>query len=633
MKRYIYLIMLFVSLTAFRESGSRSLSGTVYSSDDKNPLPGVAVAIKGTKIRSFTDANGRYTITIANERSILIFSYLGYQDMEVKAGKSTKIDVSLKPLTANLNEIMIVGYGTQRKESLTASSQYFPPNRNMQTTLNSKVAGMPIRGKISRLPNETESYKGVSENKFTDPKTTPLSTFAVDVDAASYSNMRRFINNGMMPQKDAIRIEEMINYFHYDLAGPVNGAPVAINTELSIAPWNPQHRLLRIGLKAKSVKTDKLPPSNFVFLIDVSGSMTDYNKLPLVKSAMKLLVDQLRPVDHVSIVTYAGNAGLKLPSTAGDQKIKIKDAIETLEAGGSTAGGAGIKLAYNIARANFIKGGNNRIVLATDGDFNVGASSDGDMEQMIENERKSGVSLSALGFGMGNLKDSKLETIADKGHGNYAYIDNISGARKAMVTEFGATMFTVAKDVKLQIEFNPAIVQGYRLIGYENRLLEKEDFNNDQKLGGDMGVGHTVTALYEIIPAGIDDSFANMVDPLKYQKTIQNQVTNKSDEMVTIKFRYKSPDAEKSKMEQVSIKDVPLPLAKTTIDFRFASAVAELGMLLRNSEYKQQSDYGRLIARAKLAKGKDSEGYRAEFINLAESAQLLSNTGITETVK
>lgn len=634
MKRYIYLIMLFVSLTGFRDSSRRTITGTVFSNDDKKPLPGVSVAIKGNKLPTSTDVNGRYTINIANENSLLVFSVLGYQNLEIKVGKSNKIDVSLKPLTANLKEVMVVGYGTQRKESLTASVHQFSANHTMQTTLSSKVAGMPIRGKLRSFPNDTESYQSIAENKFTDPKTTPLSTFAVDVDAASYSNVRRFINNGVLPEKDAVRIEEMINYFHYDLAGPVNGAPVAINTELSTAPWNPQHRLLRIGLKAKTVKTDKLPAANFVFLIDVSGSMTDYNKLPLVKSAMKLLVDQLRPVDQVSIVTYAGNAGLRLPGTPGDQKIKIKDAINTLEAGGSTAGGAGIKLAYQIARTNFIKGGNNRIVLATDGDFNVGASSDGDMEQIIENERKSGISLSALGFGMGNLKDSKLETIADKGHGNYAYIDNISEAIKAIVTEFGATMFTVAKDVKLQVEFNPVSVQGYRLIGYENRLLEKEDFNNDQKIGGDMGVGHTVTALYEIIPAGLTDSFTNLVDPLKYQKTINNQLLNPSNEMVTIKFRYKNPDAQKSKMEQVSIKDVPLPISKTSDDFRFASAVAEFGMLLRNSDYKQQSAYSRLIARAQLAKGKDEEGYRAEFINLAKSAKLLSKvSGITESEK
>jgi len=383
---------------------------------------------------------------------------------------------------------------------------------------------------------------------------------------------------------------------------------------------------LRIGLQAKSIKTDQLPPSNFVFLIDVSGSMSDYNKLPLVKAAMKLLVDQLRAIDHVAIVTYAGNAGLRLPSTSGNQKTKIKEAIETLEAGGSTAGGEGIKLAYSTAMENFAKGGNNRIVLATDGDFNIGASSDGDMEQIITKERQSGISISVLGFGMGNIKDSKMEIIADKGHGNYAYIDNISEARKAIVTEFGGTLFTVAKDVKLQIEFNPAKVQAYRLLGYENRLLEKEDFNNDKKIGGDMGVGHTVTALYEIIPANINDSYTNSVDPLKYQKTKETAAGNASAELVTIKFRYKMPQAEKSKMEKVSIKDEPIAFSKTSDDFRFASAVAELGLLLRDSEFKQQASYNSLITRAKMAKGKDEEGYRTEFISLAESAQLISKS-------
>lgn len=335
----------------------------------------------------------------------------------------------------------------------------------------------------------TESYAGFTENKFLNALEEALSTFAIDVDAASYSNFRRFINNGQLPPLDAVRIEEMVNYFQYDLQGPSGREPVAIHTELATAPWNPEHHLLRIGLKAKSIPTENLPASNLVFLIDVSGSMMGANRLPLAKSSVKMLVDQLRDKDHVAIVTYAGSADVALESTPGSQKTKIKDAIEALSAGGSTAGGAGLQLAYRTARQHFIKGGNNRIILASDGDFNVGASSDGDMEQLIAKERESGVSLSVLGFGMGNLKDSKMELLANKGHGNYAYIDNIPEARKAMVTEFGGTLFTVAKDVKVQVEFNATKVQAYRLLGYENRLLEKQDFNNDATLGGDMGVG------------------------------------------------------------------------------------------------------------------------------------------------
>lgn len=625
MKRNIYLIMLFLSLAGFRNSSTRTISGTVNDMENGSVLPGVFVQVSGSRIKTQTDNRGHYSITVNEGQTDLVFTYAGYNTQRVKIGKSDILNVQLQPTSASLDEVVVVGYGAREKKVAYAVQNIAPASACMQSRVAGKI--IPNSNQTIYYEQNTESYKGVTENNFNDPKTTPLSTFAVDVDAASYSNVRRYINGGILPPKDAVRIEEMINYFHYDLAGPVNTDPVAIHTELSAAPWNPEHRLLRIGLKAKSVNTDKLPASNFVFLIDVSGSMADYNKLPLVQASMKLLVDQLRETDHVAIVTYAGNAGLELASTPGDQKTKIKEAIDRLGAGGSTAGGEGIRLAYKIARENFVKKGNNRIVLATDGDFNVGASSDDDMEKIITTERQSGVSISVLGFGMGNLKDSKMETIADKGHGNYAYIDNISEARKAIVTEFGGTLFTVAKDVKLQIEFNPAKVQAYRLLGYENRLMAKEDFNNDQKIGGDMGVGHTVTALYEIIPAGVHDNFTNSVDPLKYQKTKENLVSNNSSEMVTIKFRYKTPDTDKSKMEKVSIMDQPVALVKTSADFRFASAVAELGLILRDSEFKQHADYSSLITRAKNAKGKDEEGYRTEFINLAESAKLLSKSG------
>jgi Ca-activated chloride channel family protein len=398
---------------------------------------------------------------------------------------------------------------------------------------------------------------------------------------------------------------------------------VAINTELSAAPWNSKHRLLRIGLKAKTIATDKLPASNLVFLIDVSGSMDEPNKLPLVQSSLKMLVNQLRPQDKVAIVVYAGAAGVVLPATTGDKKTTINNAIDNLQAGGSTAGGAGIKLAYKIAQENLTKGGNNRVMLATDGDFNVGASSDDDMEKLIEKERESGISLSVLGFGMGNYKDSKMETLADKGNGNYAYIDNITEARKTLISEFGGTLFTIAKDVKLQVEFNPAKVQAYRLVGYENRALNKEDFNNDKKDAGDMGSGHTVTAFYEIVPAGVKDDYSGSVDPLKYQKPKTVAYSSTSDEMLTIKFRYKQPTSSVSKMSHVEVYDKPVALASTSTDFRFAAAVAEFGMLLRDSQFKQHSTYDQAIKMARTAKGDDAEGYRAEFIKLAETAKLL----------
>ncbi|HEY0176786.1 MAG TPA: von Willebrand factor type A domain-containing protein, partial [Pedobacter sp.] len=389
---------------------------------------GVAVTIKGTRTGQVTDSKGHYSIDVIQENVILVFNYVGYNRKEVKTGKSNHLDVFMAPATDQLNEVVVTGYGVQRKQSVSSAVSTVSPG--VSQMLQGRIAGLAIttngpsanrRAENIRLRGraddvEDESYKGILENHFINPKNIPLSTFAIDVDAASYSNIRRFINNGSLPPADAVRIEEMINYFHYDLSAPSNADPVAIHTELSSAPWNPQHRLLRIGLKAKQVKTDKLPPSNFVFLIDVSGSMSDYNKLPLVKSSMKLLVDQLRDIDQVAIVTYAGDAGLKLASTSGREKTKIKEAIETLGAGGSTAGGAGIKLAYKIAGENFKKGGNNRIILATDGDFNVGVSSDGDMEQIITKERQSGVSISVLGFGMGNLKDVrwKRSQIKDK---------------------------------------------------------------------------------------------------------------------------------------------------------------------------------------------------------------------------
>jgi len=631
MKRNIYVMMLFLALTGFGSNTTRSIRGTVYNQDDNQPLAGVAVLVPGTSISSKTNNKGFYVINVPQEKTSLLFVAAGFQNHHIRIGNSGIVNVQMKALGEPLRETAVVS-------SDKTTRQYAPPRAAVAGTayesmaLKSIVPGIHIRG---AYPQPTESYKGVDENGFLKPEKHPLSTFAADVDAASYSNVRRFINSGTLPPQDAVRIEEMINYFAYDMTAPANSDPVAIHTELSTAPWNTRHQLLRIGIKAKKVKTAQLPPSNFVFLIDVSGSMEDANKLPLVKASMKLLVDQLRSIDRVAIVTYAGEAGMPLPSTPANQSMKIKDVIDALGASGSTAGAAGISMAYQIAQRNFIKGGNNRIIMATDGDFNVGESSDGDMEKLIVRKSKSGIHLSVLGFGMGNLKDSKMETLADKGHGNYAYIDNIAEARKSMVTEFGATLFTVAKDVKIQVEFNPAKVQAYRLLGYENRLLATEDFNNDNKIGGDMGVGHTVTAFYEIIPAGLKDNFVGSVDPLKYQQVkggiVKATAGANSSELATVKFRFKDAEAMKSKLKVATVNQAALPFNKTSDDFRFASAVAELGMLLRDSEYKQQSGFDNLIEIAKNAKGKDEEGYRTEFIGLAKSAKLLSKSSIRRT--
>jgi len=643
MKKIALLILLFAGLTGFKPGNTRSISGIVYSIDDKLPLPGASVQVAGTNIYATTNTNGAYAINVPDGKVSLIFSYVGFEKQKIKVGKSDTINVYLAPSSKSLNEVVVVGYQSQMKRAVTGSVTTVTVGDAMAVAppavqaLQYKVAGASIQSNkaIAASPNylivppvnaTNESYKTINENGFNDVKSNPLSTFSVDVDAASYSNVRRFINNGQLPPADAVRIEEMINYFKYDIKGPADNQPVAIHTELSSAPWNPKHRLLRIALKAKTIDVDKLPPSNLVFLIDVSGSMNQDNKLPLVKASLKILVDQLRPKDKVSIVTYAGQAGVALASTAGDEKEVIDDAIDNLNADGSTAGGEGIKMAYRIARENFMAKGNNRIIMATDGDFNVGPNSDEDMEQLIVKERESKVAISIMGYGMGNLKDSKMETLADKGNGNYAYIDNITEARKAFVTEFAGTLYTVAKDVKLQIEFNPAKVQAYRLLGYEDRMLNKEDFNNDRKDAGDMGSGHTVTALYELVPAGIRDDYAASVDPLKYQKNEAPATENGSEEMMTIKFRYKQNDSATSKMSLITVNDKAETFDAATADFRFAAAVAEFGMLLRDSQFKQQSTFQQAIKIAKAAKGGDQDGYRSEFVRLAESAALLVNT-------
>jgi len=471
----------------------------------------------------------------------------------------------------------------------------------------------------------TEEYNQIVENEFLSPLKDPLSTFSIDVDEAAYSNVRRYIESGALPPAGAVRIEEMINYFDYVYPQPTNGEPFTVNTEISNCPWNENHRLVHIGLQGKEIPVDNLPASNMVFLIDVSGSMDEPNKLPLVQESLNLLVDQLRQIDKVAIVVYAGNAGLVLPSTNGSNKMKIKEAINQLEAGGSTAGGEGIQLAYKIARENFVKDGNNRIILATDGDFNVGVSSDDELVQLIEQERKSGVFLSVLGYGMGNYKDSKMQQLADKGNGNHSYIDNINEAKKVLVSEFGSTLFTIAKDVKIQVEFNPSKVQAYRLIGYENRMLAAEDFNDDTKDAGELGSGHTVTALYEIIPVGVKNEFARTVDPLKYQttKSTTPPVHSNSIEIMTIKLRYKEPAGEVSKLITHPVIDEHNSIASTSDNFRFSAAVAEFGLLLLDSKFKQQSSYQQVSQLATGAKGVDKNGYREEFSQIVKKANTI----------
>ena len=472
----------------------------------------------------------------------------------------------------------------------------------------------------SKIPVDYEEYGAFEENKFESPVTAPLSTFSIDVDNASYTNVRRFINMGQTVPKDAVRVEEMINFFKYDYPQPKNDDPFSINTEYSECPWNPQHKLLKIGLKGKEYKKRDLPSSNFVFLIDVSGSMSDPNKLPMLKKNMKVLVEKMRSEDQIAIVVYAGAAEVLLPSTGGDEKQVILNALSKLEADGTTAGGDGIKLAYETAEENFIEDGNNRVIMATDGDFNVGASSDAEMETLIEEKRKSGVFLTCLGYGMGNYKDSKLETLADKGNGNYAYIDTDEEADRFLGKEFVGSMYAIAKDVKIQIEFNPLHVQSYRLIGYENRKLNDEDFANDSVDAGELGSGHTVTALYEIIPQGVKSNFA-VATELKYSNTGPKNSATYKDELATIKFRYKKPDADVSKQMTAVIPDKFKELADASGDFKFAAAVAWFGLKLRDSKLVPDKKSAAIIQLARDANLKDKDGYREEFINLVNRVE------------
>lgn len=470
--------------------------------------------------------------------------------------------------------------------------------------------------------SNTEEYDQIAENTFLTVTQNPLSTFSTDVDDAAYSTIRRMINDGRTPPPGIVRIEEMINYFDYDYPAPKEDDPFFIHTELSDCPWNNKHQLIHIGLKGKEIPEGNLPPANFVFLVDVSGSMDSPDKLPLLQQSLKLLVDKLRKEDRVAIAVYAGSSGLVLPSTSGAEKATIRAAIESLSAGGSTAGAEGILLAYKVATDNFLKAGNNRVILATDGDFNVGISSDEELVRLIEKEREKGIFLSVLGFGMGNYKDSKMQQLADKGNGNHSYIDNISEARKVLVTEFGSTLFTIANDVKLQLEFNPSKVQAYRLLGYENRLLENEDFNDDKKDAGEVGAGHTVTALYEIIPVGVKDSFTRKTDPLKYQQKIQTVKDDFGNELLTIKLRYKKPGGAKSMLLTKTVADEKVPLEKSSQSYRFSAAVAEFGLLLRNSAYRQQVSAVQVVDLAMSALGKDEFGYRTEFVSLVKKSLL-----------
>ncbi len=657
MKSQLTLLMVCMLISIHSIAQVGGISGKV-TDNTKEGIIGALVDVSqgGVKVITVvTDEDGNYIAKPLNPgRYNLTVKHAGFIPETIKGiivspDKNTNVNVVLKANTKELEEIVVAQYKvplvdrSSDKKTITSEQLEKMPSRNTQSVTATKPgvyqsredAGVNIGGsrnagtehmidgirvhtsrgmQLSAPVLQSESYKHTRENGLKNVTDEPLSTISVDVDRASYSNIRRFINQGQMPPADAVRVEEMINYFDYKYQQPQGDNPLAIVTELTTCPWNSNRKLLHIGMQARTINTDDLPPSNLVFLIDVSGSMYDENKLPLVKTSLKMLAEKLRAEDRIAIVVYAGNAGLVLPSTSGGNKNTIIRALDKLQAGGSTAGGEGIKLAYRVAQENYIRGGNNRIIMATDGDFNVGVSSENELEELITAERAKGIYLTCLGYGMGNYQDSKMEILADKGNGNYAYIDNEAEAAKTLVKEFGGTIFTLAKDVKAQIEFNPEFVKSYRLVGYENRVLNAEDFKDDKKDAGDMGSGHSVTIIYEVVPAG------NASDiPLKYQQnssypSVQSYYNN--EELATIKFRYKKPNGNTSKEIVKTISPNSTAIQNASENARFASAVAMFGMLLKNSPNKGNANYSKVLALARNSSGYDRDGYKAEFIQL-----------------
>jgi len=588
------------------------ISGVVIDSSGAR-MPGVAVTLSGPDERSaVTDSRGEFVFLRLHGGQYQIESSLpGFTTVRryvtVAGGQTERLTIELRVGTV--------------QETLTVTGEApvvsaFSVRRSL-VQQSGRVAG--VTGWRTVGPFNTERYRYIEENRFRRVDVEPLSTFSIDVDTASYANMRRFLADGELPPPGAVRIEELINYFRFDYPQPSGDAPFSLTTELATSPWNSKHRLALIGLQGRVLEGDEPAPRNLVFLLDVSGSMEPEDKLPLVRTAMGMLTDVLTPRDHVAIVVYAGASGLVLPSTSGDQKDRIRQALARLEAGGSTNGAEGITLAYEVARNNFVSGGVNRVILATDGDFNVGITNESELVKLIERERESGIFLSVLGVGTDNLNDSTMEMLADKGNGNYSYLDSVREAHKVLVREANGTLETIAKDVKLQIEFNPREVAAYRLIGYENRLLDNEDFNDDKKDAGEIGAGHSVTALYEIIPAGTNVEGAD-VDRLKYQHETRQTRAASSGELLTIKVRYKAPRGASSKLLRQVLMNRPTAM---TANLGFASAVAEFGMLLRESPSRGQASFESAGARAKTFLGRDTEGYRAEFVRLVERAASL----------
>jgi Ca-activated chloride channel homolog len=579
----------------------------------------VSTTIDAKRVALFQDANPSALVVVWNVTKSTIPNF----EIKIKMAQSGTLTAVVEGKDGKL-------YKAEQKVEIAlggcdggGGESYYPTvsreiKKMHRSPMRTKSIQGSVRSNLHRIPQSRNEYKAIKENIFKETITSALSTFSVDVDTASYTQVRsRVMEAKVLPLKDMVRLEEMINYFNYDYKQPTSKEPFAINTRVGESLWNKNSKVIQVGLQTKKVDIEKLPASNLVFLLDVSGSMFAQNKLPLLIDSLKLLVKELREKDRVSIVVYAGRSGLVLDRARGDEKEKIYAALNALRAGGSTAGGAGIQLAYKTAKKSFIDKGNNRVILATDGDFNVGVRSESDLISLIEEKRKTGIFLSVLGFGNGNYKDKQMEALADKGNGNYNFIDTLLEAKKVLVTQMSGTLYTVAKDVKIQVEFNPSKVHSYRLIGYENRLMANEDFNNDKKDAGEVGMGHKVTALYEVVLVG--DNSKSQVDTLKYQQANYSSL----DELATVKIRYKKPDGNVSKLMSKVITLESSDISKE--DFGFAQDVAAFGMMLRDAKYVKDLSYPTLIESAKDHKAKDRDGYRAEFIKMVETAQLIKS--------
>jgi len=646
----LFVVSMALASFVYTQTTDNTVTGMI-TDDQKVPLIGVNIMVKGTSIGTVSDIDGSYSITFSEGRHLLVFSYTGLSTQEIEYTGQNTIDVTLEQGIL-CNEIVV----TEKKSIFNKLGKLFSKDKvrsasiqNVSPALCGKSQAVTIRGysesedvswtntnyhidgveiareqsdkdELTRMtdPEGSETYRTIIENTFIQPKQKAISTFSIDVDRASYCNVRRYVENGGLPPSDAVRVEELLNYFSYDYPQPDSNVPFALYTELSSCPWNNEHQLLRVGVQGKTVDIDELPPSNLVFLVDVSGSMGSPNKLPLVKKSLRYLVSQMRQEDYMSLVVYAGAAGVVLMPTSGKNKDKINKAISNLRSGGSTAGAAGIELAYDLAKKTYREQGNNRVILATDGDFNVGVSSDAGLVQLIEKKRNDGIFLSVLGFGMGNYQDSKMQQLADSGNGNHAYIDDMKEAKKLFGTEFGGTLFTIAKDVKIQIGFNDEKVSAYRLIGYENRLLTTKDFDDDAKDAGELGSGHSVTALYEIIPAGVENDFIRVDKSSDIEQEPYTPYV--SGELASIKLRYKQPTGNVSRLIESSIAHT---LSEPSADQVFAGSVAEYGLVLRNSMYKGSANIESSISAAKVSIGSDKTNIRKDFIELLKQSQKL----------